>query len=40
MVKDIAKLCLALFGWCVFIVGVYGGATLFAAYMLNFGRPL
>ena len=40
MVKTIAKCFLSLLGWCALIVGVYGGATLFAAWMLNFGRPL
>jgi hypothetical protein len=40
MVKLISKLFLALLGWCAFIVGVYGGTTLFVCWMLNFGRPL
>ena len=35
MVKTIAKCFLSLFGWMCLIVGVYGGATLFVAYMLN-----
>ena len=40
MVKLIGKCLLSLFGWCALIVGTWAGATLFAAWMLNFGRPL
>ena len=35
MVKLIAKCFLSLLGWCALIVGVYGGSTLFVAWMLN-----
>jgi hypothetical protein len=35
MVKEIAKCFLSTLGWMCFIVGVYGGSTLFVAWMLN-----
>jgi len=40
MVKDIAKCFLSLFAWMSFYAGLWIAATVFAAYMLNFGRPL
>jgi len=35
MVKEITKFFLSMLCWMCFIIGVYGGSTLFVAWMLN-----